>query len=210
MVKIRKKIKFDKKYLFIILVSCLILLLISSLVFLHYRKKGNYNSCGQFALYLVINNSVDYGEVYRETNPLGIFTSPYTIKNYLLKKGIPTSIVNNADIDEIKRNLDLGKKIIVMINAGGGVHWISIFGFNKTGIYFFDSYYYLSQKNLDEPAYFSFEEFGEKWKDPFITFNNFMIIVGENGGDKFGFLTGVILYLGNIINQIAIWLSWIT
>ncbi len=94
---------------------------------------GN-NYCGQYAMTSVLNSlgcNVTFSEVYRETNPLGIFSAPTTIVDYLNRKGCTSSLRMGASLEDLTRKLDSGKPVIVLVNCNGTPHWVAISGYKK-------------------------------------------------------------------------------
>lgn len=93
------------------------------------------NYCGQFAMTSVLNCmgiNKDAQQIYKDTNPAGIFTGPPTIIEYLNMNGVDASQKQNASIADLTRRLDAGLPVMVLVNSGGGVpHWVTIFGYNS-------------------------------------------------------------------------------
>lgn len=129
------------------------------------------NYCGQFAMTSVFNGmgvSKDPQQIYKDTNPAGIFTSPPAIVEYLNMNGIDASQKQNASIADITRKLDAGLPVIVLMNSGSGVpHWVNVYGYNTdasgkvVSLKLRDSYWGTS-KGIDMDV----EKFKTAWNDP--------------------------------------------
>lgn len=129
------------------------------------------NYCGQFAMTSVFNGmgvSTGGDEVYKDTNPAGIFTGPPTIVEYLNMNGIDATQKHNASISDITRKIDAGLPVMVLVNSGGGTpHWINIYGYASdasgkvVSLKMRDSYWGTS-KGYD----MDLERFKEAWSDP--------------------------------------------
>ncbi|GAB4267751.1 MAG: hypothetical protein Kow0029_02490 [Candidatus Rifleibacteriota bacterium] len=91
------------------------------------------NYCGQFAMTSVLNGmGIPTGaqDLYKATNPSGIFTAPPTIVETLRLNGLYANERHNASINDIVKKLDSGKPVIVLMNSGDGVpHWVNVFGY---------------------------------------------------------------------------------
>lgn len=134
-------------------------------------KINGDNYCGQFAMTAVFNGmgvSTSGDEVYKDTNPAGIFTAPPTIVEYLNMNGIDASQKHNASISDITKKVDAGLPVMLLVNSGGGVpHWITIYGYNTdasgkvVSMKMRDSYWGTS-KGYD----MDIERFKTAWNDP--------------------------------------------
>lgn len=129
------------------------------------------NYCGQFAMTSVLRCmgvNKDPQQIYKDTNPAGIFTGPPTIVEYLNMNGIDASQKQNASIADITRKLDAGLPVIVLVNSGGGVpHWVTIYGYNSdasgkvVSLKLRDSYWGTSKGYTMD-----IERFKTAWNDP--------------------------------------------
>lgn len=129
------------------------------------------NYCGQFAMTAVFAGlGITKGgdEIYKDTNPAGIFTAPPTIVEYLNMNGVDASQKHNASISDITRKLDAGLPVMVLMNSGGGVpHWVTIYGYASdaagkvVSLKMRDSYWGTS-KGYD----MDIERFKTSWNDP--------------------------------------------
>lgn len=93
------------------------------------------NYCGQFAMSTVFKGlgiAKDPQQVYKDTNPRGIFTAPPVIVSYLNKNGVPARQVNGASIEDIVTRIDAGKPVMLLVDSGDGVpHWINVYGYTR-------------------------------------------------------------------------------
>ncbi len=151
------------------------------------------NYCGQFAMSSVFKGlgmDKDPQQVYKDTNPRGIFTAPPIIADYLNKNGVPARQLNGASVDDIIKKIDSGKPVILLVNSSGGVpHWINVYGYklNADGsvksLVMRDSYWGTSGAHEME-----INEFKEKWRSPFgdtiaataTEYRNVMIDIGND------------------------------
>lgn len=135
------------------------------------EDKNNY--CGQYAMATVMNSlglDGDFAEIYKDTNPAGIFTAPPTIENYLNSQGVDASISQNASIDDMKAQLDTGKPAMILCDSGGCPHWVAVMGYTvdsngKTSFQVCDSYWGIKNRStgiadIDE------DEFKTIWEKP--------------------------------------------
>lgn len=129
------------------------------------------NYCGQFAMTSVFNGmgiSKDPQQIYKDTNPAGIFTGPPTIVEYLNMNGVNASQKQNGSIADITRKLDAGLPVIVLMDSGSGTpHWVNVYGYNSdasgkvVSLKLRDSYWGTS-KGID----MDIEKFKTAWNDP--------------------------------------------
>lgn len=166
------------------------------------KIKGN-NYCGQFAMSSVLKQmgvDIDPQEVYQDTNPGGIFTSPPVITEYLNKKGIKAGHRNDCSIDDIVKKLDSGKPVMVLLSTTNGVpHWVNIYGYTKNADGSIASFrmrdsYWGTKEGHEMPI----DEFIKAWESPlgnsllskFSNYKNLMIdIDGEVTGGSFDVAT---------------------
>ncbi|MFZ5951776.1 MAG: C39 family peptidase [Candidatus Rifleibacteriota bacterium] len=130
------------------------------------------NYCGQFAMSTLLKGmgiDVDPQQVYKDSNPAGIFTSPPVIAEHLRKNGINARMKNKASIKDITKRIDEGRPVIVLVDSGDGVpHWICITGYDTdasgkvTSFRMRDSYW-----GTDGPHTMPVDEFEKAWKSPF-------------------------------------------
>ena len=153
------------------------------------------NYCGQFAMTSVFKGlGIDQKaqDVYKATNPAGIFTAPPVIVGYLNKNGVKARQRQNCSIDDITKKIDAGIPVMVLVDSGDGTpHWINIYGYNRdaagkvTSLRMRDSYWGTrSGHEMD------IDEFSKAWKRPFgdtfigklAGYSNLMIDI--NGGSS--------------------------
>ncbi len=129
------------------------------------------NYCGQFAMtsvFMGMGINKDPQQLYKDTNPAGIFTGPTTIVEYLNMNGIDATQKHKASLGDITRKLDAGMPVIVLVNSGSGVpHWVNIYGYNVdasgkvVSLKLRDSYWGTSKGyEID------IEKFNAAWADP--------------------------------------------
>jgi len=151
------------------------------------------NYCGQFAMtsvFRALGIEKDAQQVYKDTNPRGIFTAPSIIAEYLNKSGVPARQLNGASVKDIINKIDSGKPVILLVNSSGGVpHWVNVFGYklNADGsvksLLMRDSYW--GTRSGYEMA---IDTFTEKWSSPFgesfaasaTGYRNVMIDIGND------------------------------
>ncbi len=161
------------------------------------------NYCGQFAMSSVFKGlgiDKDPQDVYKATNPSGIFTAPPVLVDYLNKNGVKARQRQNCSIEDIAKKIDDGKPVIVLVDSGDGTpHWVNIYGYNRdesgkiTSVRMRDSYWGTrSGHEMD------INEFSKAWKSPFGStfigklagYSNLMIdINGSSGGSPFSTAT---------------------
>lgn len=150
------------------------------------------NYCGQFAMSTLLNGmgiETDPQEVYKKTNPAGIFTSPPTIVEFLRQSGIDAKMKNEARISDITKRIDGGRPVMCLVDSGDGTpHWICITGYDTdasgkvVSVRMRDSYW-----GDSGPHTMPIKEFETAWKKPFgkgplgslLTYSNLLI---DNGG----------------------------
>ncbi|MGM0601242.1 MAG: C39 family peptidase [Candidatus Rifleibacteriota bacterium] len=155
--------------------------------------EGN-NYCGQFAMTSVLNGMglpAGAQDVYKDTNPSGIFTSPPTVVEYLRMNGVDASQKHNASVADIIKKIDEGKPVLVLMDSGTNVpHWVNIYGYktdsqgNITSLVMRDSYWGTKKGHEME-----IDRFKELWGAPLGTkvagnlsgYKNLMINIGETG-----------------------------
>jgi hypothetical protein len=96
---------------------------------------GGDNYCGQFAMTSVFKGlgiDKEAQDVYKATNPAGIFTAPPVIVGYLNKNGVKARQRQNCSIDDIVKKIDAGTPVMVLVDSGDGTpHWVNIYGYNR-------------------------------------------------------------------------------
>jgi hypothetical protein len=110
---------------------------------------GN-NYCGQYAMTAALRGmgiSASGQDIYKDTNPAGIFTGPATIIEKLNMSGLDASTKHNASLKDLIKKIDEGKPALVLVDAGSAPHWVCIVGYktdgegNVTSIQMRDSYW---------------------------------------------------------------------
>jgi len=161
------------------------------------------NYCGQFAMTSVFKGlgiDKEAQDVYKATNPRGIFTSPPIIVDYLNKNGVKAQQRQNCSIDDIAKKIDDGKPVIVLVDSGDGTpHWVNIYGYTRdesgkiVSIRMRDSYW--GTRSGHEMGV---DEFTKAWQNPFgstflgkmLSYKNLMIdINGSSSGTPFATAT---------------------
>jgi len=93
------------------------------------------NYCGQFAMTSVFRGlgiDMDAQDIYKASNPRGIFTSPPIIVDHLNKNGVKAQQRHNCSIEDIAKKIDDGKPVIVLVDSGDGTpHWVNIYGYTR-------------------------------------------------------------------------------
>lgn len=130
------------------------------------------NYCGQFAMSTLLNGmgiKTDPNEIYKDTNPAGIFTAPPTIVETLRQRGIDARMKNEASVNDIKTRIDNGKPVMVLVDSGDGTpHWVCIYGYDTdqngtiTSVRMRDSYW-----GTSGPHTMDIKDFTKAWKSPF-------------------------------------------
>ena len=130
------------------------------------------NYCGQFAMSTLLNGmgiKTDPQEIYKDTNPAGIFTAPPTIVETLRQRGIDARMKNGASFNDIKSRIDGGKPVMVLVDSGDGTpHWVCIYGYdtdaagNVVSVRMRDSYW-----GTSGPHTMDIKDFTKAWKSPF-------------------------------------------
>lgn len=130
------------------------------------------NYCGQFAMSTLLNGmgiKTNPQDVYKETNPAGIFTAPPIIVEHLRKSGIDARMKNKASVNDIAKRIDDGKPVMVLVDSGSGTpHWICITGYDTddkgkiVSLRMRDSYW-----GTDGPHTMDIEDFKKAWNSPF-------------------------------------------
>lgn len=130
------------------------------------------NYCGQFAMSTLLNGMgirTDPQEIYRDTNPAGIFTAPPTIVETLRQRGIDARMKNGAALNDIKTRIDSGKPVLVLVDSGDGTpHWVCLTGYdtdrngNIVSFRMRDSYW-----GTNGPHTMSVADFTKAWSKPF-------------------------------------------
>lgn len=171
------------------------------------------NYCGQFAMTSVFRGlgiDKEAQDVYKATNPRGIFTTPPVIVEYLNKNGVKAGQRNNCSLEDIAKKIDDGKPVLVLVDAGGGsAHWVNIYGYTRDAsgkiisVRMRDSYW-----GTRTGKEMSAEDFSKAWKQPLgdkflgkiATYSNLMIdINGSSTGSPFD--TATEDNLGSAIND---------
>lgn len=161
------------------------------------------NYCGQFAMTSVFKGlgiDKEAQDIYKATNPRGIFTSPPIIVDYLNKNGVKAQQRHNCSIEDIVKKIDDGKPVIVLVDSGDGTpHWVNIYGYTRgesgkiTSVRMRDSYWGTrSGHEMD------IDEFSKAWQKPLgntflgkmLGYKNLMIdINGNSSGTPFATAT---------------------
>lgn len=152
------------------------------------------NYCGQFAMTSVLHGMgipANAQDIYKATNPAGIFTAPPTIVETLRLSGIDATQRHNCSIDDIVKKIDSGKPAMVLMNSGSGTpHWVVVYGYNTDSsgkiksLTLRDSYW-----GSKGPYDMDVERFKELWNAPLgdkfpgnlAGYKNLMIDIGEAG-----------------------------
>ncbi|MFZ5952475.1 MAG: C39 family peptidase [Candidatus Rifleibacteriota bacterium] len=152
------------------------------------------NYCGQFAMTSVLNGmGIPTGaqDIYKQTNPAGIFTAPPTIVETLRMKGLDATERHNCSIDDIVKKIDGGKPALVLMNSGSGTpHWVAVYGYKTDSsgqvksLTLRDSYW-----GTKGPYDMDVERFKDLWNAPLGSkfpgnlagYKNLMIDIGEAG-----------------------------
>lgn len=157
------------------------------------------NYCGQFAMTSVFKGlgiDKEAQDVYKATNPRGVFTSPSVIVEHLNKNGVKAGQRNSCSLEDIAKKIDDGKPVIVLADSGDGTpHWVNIYGYTRDAsgkvisVRMRDSYW--GTKTGHEMGA---DDFSKAWKSPFgdtftgklATYSNLMIdINGNSTGSPF-------------------------
>ncbi len=161
------------------------------------------NYCGQFAMTSVFRGlgiDMDAQDIYKASNPRGIFTSPPIIVDHLNKNGVKAQQRHNCSIEDIAKKIDDGKPVIVLVDSGDGTpHWVNIYGYTRddsgkiTSVRMRDSYWGTrSGHEMD------IDEFTQAWQKPLgdtflgkmLGYKNLMIdINGSSSGTPFATAT---------------------
>ncbi|MFC1742449.1 C39 family peptidase [Candidatus Riflebacteria bacterium] len=137
------------------------------------RPEAGDNYCGQYAMTTILQGmgkKIDFKDVYKETNPAGIFTAPGIIVEYLNKTTKGAIQHNSGRVKDLVKQLDGGKPVMVLVDAGGTPHWVALTGYktdtagNITEWEMMDSYWGIGKQN--RKAYKSHEDFIKMWKSP--------------------------------------------
>lgn len=152
------------------------------------------NYCGQFAMTAVLNGmGIPAGaqDLYKATNPAGIFTAPPTIVETLRLNGLDATEKHNSSIDDIVKKIDSGKPVLVLMNSGDGTpHWVAVYGYKTDSsgkiksLTLRDSYW-----GTKGPYDMDAERFKELWNAPLgnkfpgnlAGYKNLLIDIGEAG-----------------------------
>lgn len=150
------------------------------------------NYCGQFAMSTLLKGmgkDVDPQQVYKDTNPRGIFTAPPVIVEHLRENGIDARMKNRASINDITKRIDAGRPVIVLVESSGGVpHWVCITGYDTdasgkvVSLRMRDSYW-----GDEGPHTMPIEQFTKAWNKPFgdsvlgglVSYSN--VLIDNNG-----------------------------
>lgn len=150
------------------------------------------NYCGQFAMSALLNGmgiETDPQEVYKTTNPGGIFTAPSIIVEHLRMSGVDAKMKNKASVKDIAKRIDDGKPVMVLVDSGSGTpHWICITGYdtddegNIVSLRMRDSYW-----GTDGAHTMDIEKFEKAWNSPFgsgtlSTLTNYSNVLVDNNG----------------------------
>lgn len=129
------------------------------------------NYCGQFAMTTILKGygiEADENDIYKQSNPAGIFTAPPVIVETLRANGIDASKKHGASVADITKRIDDGKPVMVLVDSGGGVpHWICIIGYDKDSkgniisLRMRDSYW-----GTQKPFDMDIKRFKEAWAQP--------------------------------------------
>ncbi|PKL47455.1 MAG: hypothetical protein CVV42_12865 [Candidatus Riflebacteria bacterium HGW-Riflebacteria-2] len=161
------------------------------------------NYCGQFAMTSVFKGlgiDKEAQDIYKATNPRGIFTAPPVLVDYLNKNGVKAQQRQNCSIEDIAKKIDDGKPVIVLVDSGSGTpHWVNIYGYTRDesgkiiSVRMRDSYW-----GTDSGHEMDIHEFNTAWKHPFgdtfigkvAGYSNLMIdINGSSSGTPFSTAT---------------------
>lgn len=161
------------------------------------------NYCGQFAMTSVFKGlgiDMDAQDIYKASNPRGIFTSPPIIVDHLNKNGVKAQQRHNCSIDDIASKIDDGKPVIVLVDSGDGTpHWVNIYGYTRdesgkiVSVRMRDSYW--GTRSGHEMG---IDEFSKAWQKPLgdtflgkmLGYKNLMIdINGNSSGTPFATAT---------------------
>jgi hypothetical protein len=238
--KKKKKKELDlgkRKIITLIAVFILAIFLVCS--YFHFEKKMykgfNYEFSGDCGHFVVWMSSIAHGQnfsIYNITyqiNPLVYYTGPYTIKKSLEKLGMKSRFYNNFSIEEIKKKLDENKSVIIMMNTNGSsvvdsgsTHYLYIFDYNQTGLYFYDSYYWTDRNHRESlfeekyyrPYFMDYFEIEEKWENVMdktdyigklentVGIFHLAMVIDDEGKDNFNTKTKIALYLQYLSEKI--------
>jgi hypothetical protein len=165
--------------------------------------------CGHFAVWAVSmfhEKGLSPAQITQKISPLVVITGPVTIKETLEEIGINSTFYNNFSISGIKQKIDEGRLVLAMVNINstkwtdaGAAHYIFIYKYDKNGIFFTDTYYWLPGylENGTISSYFMpFEEFEAHWQNVMqprhfigkienaVGLNHFAIITDESYPDS--------------------------
>ncbi len=175
------------------------------------------NCCGQFSMASVFQGmgiDKDPQQIFRDTNPSGIFTAPPVIVDYLNKNGVAARQLNNASVEDIIKKIDAGKPVIVLVHTSGGVpHWINIYGYTKNADGSLKSFtmrdsVWGTRRGYEMDA----ATFVEKWKKPFgpsigshfVDYSNLMIdIDGDSTSPRSPFETATEDNIASGLNEVV-------
>lgn len=150
------------------------------------------NYCGQFAMTSVLNGmGIPAGaqDLYKSTNPAGIFTAPPTIVETLRLNGLGATEKHNCSLNDIVKKIDSGKPAMVLMNSGDGTpHWVVVYGYDTDSngkvksLTLRDSYW-----GYSKPYEMDAERFSELWAAPLgnkfvgslAGYKNLMIDIGD-------------------------------
>lgn len=96
------------------------------------QPEGVDNCCGQVAIGTVLSahgRPVDPADLQR-TNPAGIFTSPSAIVSFLNDRCGAVQH-NGGSLHDLRRELDAGRPVIVLVNADSVPHWVTVTGYTS-------------------------------------------------------------------------------
>lgn len=156
---------------------------------------GKNNYCGQYAMSTVFNSlgvNKSFDQVFKDTNPASIFTSPGTIESYLRKSGVAARMTQRNTSSDIKKQIDSGKPVMILVDCGGTPHWVAVVGYKtgsdgKTTFRIADSVWGIRQSS--GIAEMSEEELTRIWAKPLgngalgwlTNYESLMITVGDAG-----------------------------
>lgn len=152
------------------------------------------NYCGQFAMTSALNGmGIPAGaqDLYKATNPSGIFTAPPTIVETLKLNGLDATEKHNATVEDIVNKLDSGKPVMVLVSTSGGTpHWVNIYGYKTDSAGNLESFTLRDSVWGTKKGYdMDISTFKEAWEAPLgkkflgslAGYKNLMIDIGERG-----------------------------
>ncbi|MFC1745103.1 C39 family peptidase [Candidatus Riflebacteria bacterium] len=90
--------------------------------------------CGQFAMTVFLRGlgfELSFDEVFQRNNPMGIYTAPASLVEFLKSLGLKVTQRNNGHYNDILKQLQRGRPVIVLVRCYFSPHWVVVTGYKE-------------------------------------------------------------------------------